>query len=467
MIIEKHYRGLVSRSVCDAFWEQVTRQNVESDAKALLSSSPPSTSGVSDGTRLSDAIESSSSSRSGPGVNVGGSSGGTRVQADNSLPPVIATPKYCLIHIKRQDLYFLAVLQQETSPLLILEWLNRVAETLHEYLGVLSEESVKDNFVTVYQLLDEMMDGGHVMTVESNILQELIPPPSLFSKMRDQVLGPRSSLGATLPDGSTSTIYWRRNAKYTTNEIFLDIIEEIDAILDKTGTIVTLDTLGKVVVASHLSGMPDLTLRFANPSLLDDVSFHPCVRLARYAHDKAISFIPPDGQFTLMTFRVPGASSGGAHLTHNLNVPLHIQPSISFTETGGKVHITVAPRIFGSQDKVIENVVLTIPFPKSVAASATLSANVGTVHYDEMSKVCKWSIGRLSRDKVPVLDGTVHLQPGAQPPEANPTILVDFLIMMYSASGLKVESLVVHNVSYNPYKGVRSITKAGKFQVRC
>jgi AP-3 complex subunit mu len=66
-----------------------------------------------------------------------------------------------------------------------------------------------------------------------------------------------------------------------------------------------------------------------------------------------------------------------------------------------------------------------------------------------------------------VLDGTVQLLPGAQPPEANPTILVDFLIMMYSASGLKVESLVVHNVSYNPYKGVRSITKAGKFQVRC
>lgn len=25
-------------------------------------------------------------------------------------------------------------------------------------------------------------------------------------------------------------------------------------------------------------GMPDLTLRFSNPRVIDDVSFHPCVR---------------------------------------------------------------------------------------------------------------------------------------------------------------------------------------------
>lgn len=31
-----------------------------------------------------------------------------------------------------------------------------------------------------------------------------------------------------------------------------------------------------------LSGMPDLTLTFINPRLLDDVSFHPCVRFKRW-----------------------------------------------------------------------------------------------------------------------------------------------------------------------------------------
>ena len=31
----------------------------------------------------------------------------------------------------------------------------------------------------------------------------------------------------------------------------------------------------KVEVACKLSGMPDLTLSFVNPRILDDVSFHP------------------------------------------------------------------------------------------------------------------------------------------------------------------------------------------------
>lgn len=34
------------------------------------------------------------------------------------------------------------------------------------------EESVRDNFVVFYELLDEMMDFGYPQTTESRILQE-------------------------------------------------------------------------------------------------------------------------------------------------------------------------------------------------------------------------------------------------------------------------------------------------------
>lgn len=37
---------------------------------------------------------------------------------------------------------------------------------------------------------------------------------------------------------------------------------------------------------------------------LEDVHFHQCVRLATFDNDKTISFIPPDGQFTLMSYRL-------------------------------------------------------------------------------------------------------------------------------------------------------------------
>lgn len=60
---------------------------------------------------------------------------------------------------------------------------------------------------------------------------------------------------------------------------------------------------GEVQVNSHLSGLPDLTLSFANPSVLDDVRFHPCVRFRPWESDQILSFVPPDGQFKLMSYR--------------------------------------------------------------------------------------------------------------------------------------------------------------------
>lgn len=37
---------------------------------------------------------------------------------------------------------------------------------------------------------------------------------------------------------------------------------------------------------------------------LEDVKFHQCVRLSRFENDRTISFIPPDGEFELMSYRL-------------------------------------------------------------------------------------------------------------------------------------------------------------------
>ena len=66
---------------------------------------------------------------------------------------------------------------------------------------------------------------------------------------------------------------------------------------------------GEVQVNSHLSGLPDLTLSFKNPSILDDVRFHPCVRFRPWESHQFLSFVPPDGQFKLMSYRCVYAHS--------------------------------------------------------------------------------------------------------------------------------------------------------------
>lgn len=37
---------------------------------------------------------------------------------------------------------------------------------------------------------------------------------------------------------------------------------------------------------------------------IDDIKFHQCVRLGRFDRDRSITFIPPDGLFEVMTYRV-------------------------------------------------------------------------------------------------------------------------------------------------------------------
>lgn len=49
--------------------------------------------------------------------------------------------------------------------------------------------------------------------------------------------------------------------------------------------------------------MPDLTLSFVNPRLVDDCSFHQSVRFNKWESDKVLSFVPPDGHFRLMSYR--------------------------------------------------------------------------------------------------------------------------------------------------------------------
>ncbi len=45
-------------------------------------------------------------------------------------------------------------------------------QVFQEYFKELEEESIRDNFVIVYELLDELMDFGYPQTTDSKILQE-------------------------------------------------------------------------------------------------------------------------------------------------------------------------------------------------------------------------------------------------------------------------------------------------------
>lgn len=66
------------------------------------------------------------------------------------------------LHVKHSGLLFVATTRVNPSPALVLELLQRIARVTKDYLGVLNEDSLRKNFVLVYELLDEMIVRPHL-----------------------------------------------------------------------------------------------------------------------------------------------------------------------------------------------------------------------------------------------------------------------------------------------------------------
>jgi AP-3 complex subunit mu len=76
-----------------------------------------------------------------------------------------------------------------------------------------------------------MMDNGFPFTTEPNTLMEMIPPPSLLGDVKKK-LGVDTTDGS-LPEGTLTNTPWRKTGvRYASNEIYFDIIEEINGIVE-------------------------------------------------------------------------------------------------------------------------------------------------------------------------------------------------------------------------------------------
>lgn len=103
--------------------------------------------------------------------------------------------------------------------------------------------------------------------------------------------------------------------------------ETVSLLTSANGTVLRAEVHGKVMMRTQLTGMPEckfglndkliMEKESADASLgdpkatgveIDDCTFHRCVRLGKFDSERTITFIPPDGEFELMRYRVTDAS---------------------------------------------------------------------------------------------------------------------------------------------------------------
>lgn len=166
------------------------------------------------------------------------------------LRPVFTEDGITYVYIKCNNLLLMAVTKRNSNIALILFFLYRLTNVFKDYFGELEEESIRDNFVVVYELLDETMDFGYPQSCESRILREVVTQE-----------GNRLEVAPRPPIALTNAVSWRSEGiKHRKNEIFLDVIEKLNLLVSSNGTVLHSEIIGAIQMKSFLSGMPELKL---------------------------------------------------------------------------------------------------------------------------------------------------------------------------------------------------------------
>ncbi|XP_063925820.1 AP-1 complex subunit mu-1-like isoform X2 [Zophobas morio] len=227
----------------------------------------------------------------------------TRHEETGTSAPVLHHNGTTFAYVKFNNLYIIGTIKRNANIALIFTFIYKFIEIATQYFSKLEEESIRDNFVVLYELLDEIMDFGYPQTTEPKILQTYIFQESYKLKKMTSV-----------PAVVTNVVSWRpEGIRYRRNELFIDVVESVNLSVNAKGSVVSNEVAGCVKMKVHLSGMPQLRLGLSDKILLainsqdagslEDVKFHQCVQLSRI-FEKNIYFIPPDGDFELMSYRM-------------------------------------------------------------------------------------------------------------------------------------------------------------------
>eukprot|EP01006_Ploeotia_vitrea_P028151 TRINITY_DN60880_c0_g1_i1.p1 TRINITY_DN60880_c0_g1~~TRINITY_DN60880_c0_g1_i1.p1 ORF type:complete len:433 (+),score=208.96 TRINITY_DN60880_c0_g1_i1:35-1300(+) len=378
---------------------------------------------------------------------------------DNQLTPVFSVDHKTFVYIRHNNLIVMAVTKKNANAMIMLNFLYRLVDVFENYYGEMNEESIRDNFVITYELLDEMMDFGYPQSTEAKILKEYI------------CVQERHKFVSKPPVAITNAVSWRSEGiKHKKNEIFLDVVEKLNLMVASNGNVLRSEIIGALKMKSFLSGMPELKLGLNDKLIMEsrgrskgkavqmeDIRFHQCVRLARFENDRTISFIPPDGEFDLMVYRL------NTQVRPLIWVEAHVEP-----HSHSRIEYMVKVKSNFKRRSTANNVEIIIPVPAD-ADSPSFKTSIGSVEYMPDKDAIVWTIKQFQGQKEFLMRAHFGLPSitAEEPLENKAPINVRFEIPYFTVSGIQVRYLkIIEKSGYQALPWVRYITQHGDYQIR-
>ena len=287
----------------------------------------------------------------------------------------------------------------------LIEFLKNFIELLIGYFKEVEEESIKDNFVIIYELLDEIIDNGYIQNVDINFLKEYIKTDyhELVKKTKDSTFIQGPQVG--------QKITWRKEGIYhKENEFYMDIFENVYFTMDINGSIIKSEIKGVVKAKSKLSGMPNVQMGLNETSALenagldgqlgisfDDVKFHKCVDLSKFENSKNIVFTPPDGDFELMTYFIKTKFKPLFSITVD---------TVKYNKSVGEFVVTLTSNF--KKKSIANDVKVLIPIPCD-SKNPHFKSREGNLEYlSDQDCIC-WTIPYLKGEELLTMDYSFKL----------------------------------------------------------
>jgi AP-4 complex subunit mu-1 len=345
-------------------------------------------------------------------------------------------------------------------------------KVIKDHCGVLSEESIRKNFVLIYEIIDEMIDFGYPQLSSTEQIKPFVftEPVMISTKMSTPSI---FSKNTTSGESIKKPISQVTDSKSKKNEIFVDIIEKITVLFNSSGSLINSSVDGCIKMKSYLKGNPELklvlnddiiigrTTGYSSGSVIDDCNFHPNVNTRDFESQRTLFITPPDGEFVAMNYRI------NTEFSAPFKVYSTIEESAYKLELKIKVNANFSDKFFAG------NVIIRFNVPKSAQnVYFDLAKNkIGQkTDYISNENACVWKIPKFQGGAEHVLVTKITLSTNKTSEcrkELGPVTMI-FEIPTYNISKLQVKELKIltNEKNYNALRWVRCVTQANSYVAR-
>lgn len=242
--------------------------------------------------------------------------------------------------IKKNELQYVSLTKNESNPMLVVEIMNGIIDVLKSYFNVnkLNENVLINNYSIVNFLINEILTQGkpslfiddilkHLIKNESSFLNETLKisplPNSIYNMLSQKNKNPidanipidENNINFSFSNGSCINSeesmfhYWRvSNNSISSNEIYIDLIENVNCVVNEQNKVVHYGVVGNVTVNANMNGCPVIKMYIKNLNL-NECTYHFTVNYSKMRKHKKLNkkenviyFTPLNKEYTVLKY---------------------------------------------------------------------------------------------------------------------------------------------------------------------